>query len=424
MTVLLMSIVLVGLLLAGAPVAVALGLAAITYFLIEGVPIEILPQTMFAGMDQFVLLAIPLFIIAGEVLNVGGMTGRLTDFASALVGRVRGGLAGVNVGTSMLFAGISGSAAADASAVGSVMIPMMDKAKYPRPFSVAVTAMSAIIGPIIPPSIVFIMYGVLAQASVVDLFLAGVVPGVLLGSAQLVTVLHISRRRGFPPGKATSMARVLKTGRHAAVAMGLPIIVIGGLLAGVFTATESAAMAVLYGVVVAGLGYRALRIRALGDLCVRAGVAVGDILIIIAASNALAWVLVREQVPQNLADAITAFTTSTIIFLLLVNLVTLVAGMFLDTFPALIVLTPILLPVAVEFGVDPIHLGVILTVNLMLGAVTPPVGIVLFIAAGVGRTKVEKVLPEMVPIFLVSLLVLGIVTYVPVISLGLPGLLQ
>lgn len=412
------------LLFAGAPVAVALGLPSVAYLVLEGFPLEVLPQRMFSGMNVFVLLAIPLFIAAGEVLNVGGMTHRLADFAGAIVGRTRGGLAAVNVGTSMMFAGISGSAAADASAVGSVMIPMMDDDGYPRPFSVAVTAASAIIGPIIPPSIVFIMYGVLSGTSIVELFTAGLVPGILLGTTQIAVILLVSRRKGYAPGQPTSLRRLVRSGRRAALAVGLPAVVLGGLLLGVFTATESAAVAVFYGLIVAGVVYRTLTLRATGQLSVRVGRTVGDIMLIIAASNVLAWILVRENVPVRLADFLTSVTTNALVLLLLINVIVLITGMFLDTFPALIILTPVLLPVATTLGIDPLHLGVVLVVNLMIGAITPPIGIVLFVASAVGRTKVQEVIPRLALLFVASLAVLVLVTAVPSISMALPNALR
>ena len=412
------------LLLLGAPVFVVLALPSALYLIIEGLPLELIPQRIFTGIDIFLLLAIPLFMLAGEVMNAGRLTDKLVEFSEALVGKIRGGLAMVNVLTSMLFAGITGSAAADASAIGSMMIPMMSKQGYPKAFSVAVTAASSIVGPIIPPSIVFIMYGVLASTSIIDLFLAGIVPGILLGLSQIIVIQLMAKKRGFASGQPTSVKRIASTGGKAIPAMVLPIIILGGILGGIFTPTEAGAVAVLYGLIVAGLIYRRLNVPTVVRMGLNVGRSLGELLLIIGASNLLAWILVSEQVPGRIAEGMLFISSDPIVLLLMINVLLFFVGMFLDTFPALIILTPIILPIAATIGVEPLHLGVIMVLNLMIGTVTPPVGVCLFIACNIGNVEVEAAIKEIVPFILASMAVVLLVTFVPELSTTVPSLFR
>ncbi len=412
------------LLFLGAPVFIVLALSSALYLIIEGLPLELIPQRIFTGIDIFLLLAIPLFMLAGEVMNAGRLTDKLVEFSEALVGKVRGGLAMVNVLTSMLFAGITGSAAADASAIGSMMIPMMSKQGYPKAFSVAVTAASSIVGPIIPPSIVFIMYGVLASTSIIDLFLAGIVPGILLGLSQMIVIQLMAKKRGFASGQPTSMKRIVSTGSMAIPAMVLPFIILGGILGGIFTPTEAGAVAVLYGLIVAGLIYRRLNVPTIVRMGLNVGRSLGELLLIIGASNLLAWILVSEQVPVRIAEGMLFISSDPIILLLMINILLFFVGMFLDTFPALIILTPILLPIAATIGVEPLHLGVIMVLNLMIGTVTPPVGVCLFIACNIGNVEVEAAIKEIVPFILASMAVVLLITFVPELSTTVPSLFR
>lgn len=412
------------LLFLGAPVFVVLGLPSALYLVIEGLPLELVPQRFFTGIDIFLLLAIPLFMLAGEVMNAGHLTDRLVEFSQALIGKVRGGLAMVNVLTSMFFAGITGSAVADASAIGSMMIPMMSKQGYPKAFSVAVTAASSIIGPIIPPSIVFIMYGVLASTSIIDLFLAGIVPGILLGLSQMAVIQFMAKRRDFAAGSPTSFSKIIHTGIRAIPAMILPFIILGGILGGVFTPTEAGAVAVLYGVIMAGLVYRKLTAPIVVRIGLNVGRNLGELLLIIGASNLLAWILAAEQVPQRIAEGMLLISTEPVVLLLLINLVLFIVGMFLDTFPALIILTPVLLPIAEAIGVDRLHLGVIMVLNLMVGTVTPPVGVCLFIACNIGKVEVEAAIGEILPFILASMFVVLLITFVPELATTVPRLFR
>jgi tripartite ATP-independent transporter DctM subunit len=412
------------LLFLGAPVFVVLGLPSALYLVIEGLPLELVPQRFFTGIDIFLLLAIPLFMLAGAVMNAGHLTDRLVEFSQAVIGKVRGGLAMVNVLTSMFFAGITGSAVADASAIGSMMIPMMSKQGYPKAFSVAVTAASSIIGPIIPPSIVFIMYGVLASTSIIDLFLAGIVPGILLGLSQIAVIQLMAKRRDFAAGSPTSFSKIIHTGIRAIPAMILPFIILGGILGGVFTPTEAGAVAVLYGVILAGLVYRKLTAPTVVRIGLNVGRNLGELLLIIGASNLLAWILAAEQVPQRIAEGMLFISTEPVVLLLLINLVLFIVGMFLDTFPALIILTPVLLPIAEGIGVDRLHLGVIMVLNLMVGTVTPPVGVCLFIACNIGKVEVEAAIKEILPFILASMFVVLLITFVPELATTVPRLFR
>ncbi len=407
------------LLMIGAPLVVALGLASACYLLIEGFPIAVMAQRMFTGIDIFLLMSMPLFALAGELMNVSKLSDRLMAFSQALVGRIKGGLAAVNVVSSVLFAGISGSAAADASATGSLLIPLMKRAGYTGEFSAALTAITSVVGPIIPPSIVFIMYSALTDVSVMELFLAGIIPGVLMSLGHLSTAIFIAYRRGYEIGEPTSIKRITTTGTKALPVLMIPLIIVGGIVLGLFTPTESGAVAVFYTLVLGLLWYRSLTPKMIFDSGWRVGIQIADILLIIAASNVLAWILTIEQVPQLLIDSIAILTTNPYITLLLINLLMLVVGMFLDTFPAMIILTPILLPISESINIDPVHFGVIMTLNLMLGATTPPVGILLLITRRIAHSNLAGTIYDLLPFFFTSLIILLAVCMFPQLSLFL-----
>ncbi|MAM72423.1 TRAP transporter large permease [uncultured Tistrella sp.] len=421
---LVMALLFTVLLFSRQPLLVAIGLPGVVYFIARDLPLSLVAQRMFTGMDVYLLLAIPLFALAGELMNSGRLTDRLVDFARALVGRARGGLAGVNVLSSMFFSGITGSGAADASATGSLLIPMMKKAGYPASFAAALTAVSAIVGPIIPPSIVFIMYGALSRTSVADLFVAGVLPGVMMSMAHLITALWISRRRGYEAGQPTSLRRILRTGTGALPPLTIPAVMMGGIIFGIVTPTEAGALAVLLAGLLGVFVYRALTLRAAIRGGYRVGLEVADTMLIIGASNVLAWILTVEKVPVMLAGAVLSVSDDPFVVLLLINLILLVVGMFLDTFPALIILTSVLLPLAGSVGVEPVHFGVIVSLNLMIGAVTPPVGILLFIANRIADAELADTLRELMPFLLASFIVLLLVTYVPFLTTGMVSLVH
>ncbi|MCG8272759.1 TRAP transporter large permease [Aquamicrobium sp. NLF2-7] len=406
------------------PLIVAIGLPCVVYILMEGLPISLFAQRLFTGIDIFLLLAIPLFAFAGEIMNQATLTDRLVAFAQSLVGRLRGGLAAVNVLSSMFFSGITGSGAADVSATGSLLIPMMKRAGYSAEFSAALTAISAIIGPIIPPSIVLIMYGSLSGTSVASLFMAGIVPGLLMSCAHFAMAVTLSYRRGYPAGEATSIRRVAETGISALPALTVPAIIMGAIVFGITTPTEASALAVLLAIVLGSLVYKTLTWSKLSSSAFRVGSEMADTMLIIGVSNLLAWILAVERVPVILADAVLGITTDPVLVLLLINLILLIVGMFLDTFPALIILTSVLLPLAQSVGVDPIHFGIIISLNLMIGAVTPPVGILLFISTRIARANVVATVKETLPFIGVSLIVQLIVTFTPAISSGVASLID
>ncbi|MBB6011932.1 tripartite ATP-independent transporter DctM subunit [Aquamicrobium lusatiense] len=406
------------------PLIVAIGLPCVVYILMEGLPISLFAQRLFTGIDIFLLLAIPLFAFAGEIMNQATLTDRLVAFAQSLVGRLRGGLAAVNVLSSMFFSGITGSGAADVSATGSLLIPMMKRAGYSAEFSAALTAISAIIGPIIPPSIVLIMYGSLSGTSVASLFMAGIVPGLLMSCAHFAMAVTLSYRRGYPAGEATSIRRIAETGISALPALTVPAIIMGAIVFGITTPTEASALAVLLAIVLGSLVYKTLTWSKLSSSAFRVGSEMADTMLIIGVSNLLAWILAVERVPVILADAVLGITTDPVFVLLLINLILLIVGMFLDTFPALIILTSVLLPLAQSVGVDPIHFGIIISLNLMIGAVTPPVGILLFISTRIARANVLATVKETLPFIGVSLIVQLIVTFTPAISSGVASLID
>lgn len=406
------------------PLIVAIGLPCVVYILMEGLPISLFAQRLFTGIDIFLLLAIPLFAFAGEIMNQATLTDRLVAFAQSLVGRLRGGLAAVNVLSSMFFSGITGSGAADVSATGSLLIPMMRRAGYSAEFSAALTAISAIIGPIIPPSIVLIMYGSLSGTSVASLFMAGIVPGLLMSCAHFALAVTLSYRRGYPAGEATSIRRIATTGISALPALTVPAIIMGAIVFGITTPTEASALAVLLAIVLGSLIYKTLTWSKLSSSAFRVGSEMADTMLIIGVSNLLAWILAVERVPVMLADAVLGITTDPVFVLLLINLILLIVGMFLDTFPALIILTSVLLPLAQSVGVDPIHFGIIISLNLMIGAVTPPVGILLFISTRIARANVVATVKETLPFICVSIIVQLIVTFTPAISSGVASFID
>ena len=412
------------LLFRSAPLIVTIGLPCVVYLLMEGLPISLFAQRLFTGIDIFLLLAIPLFALAGEIMNSATLTDRLVAFAQTLVGRLRGGLAGVNVLSSMFFSGITGSGAADVSATGSLLIPMMKRAGYSAEFSAALTAVAAIVGPIIPPSIVFIMYASLSGTSVASLFMAGIVPGLLMSGAHFAAAIAISYRRGYAAGEPSSFRRVVETGIGALPALSVPVVIMAAILLGITTATEAGALAVFLALALGLLVYRTLTWTKLFDGAFRVGSDMADTMLIIGVSNLLAWILAVERVPVMLAEAVLGLTTEPILVLLLINLILLIAGMFLDTFPALIILTSVLLPLAQSVGVDPIHFGVIISLNLMIGAVTPPVGILLFIATRIADADVVRTVKETLPFLAVSIVVQLIVTFVPALSSGVASLVR
>ncbi|MBN2033194.1 MAG: TRAP transporter large permease, partial [Deltaproteobacteria bacterium] len=353
-------------LLIGVPIAFVLGLTPLVVFIFRGeTPLVLSAQRVFTAMDTPILMAVPFFILAGNIMSAGGMTGRLLRFSSLVLGTLRGGLAYINIVISMLFAGITGAAVADTSAVGSILIPAMKKEGYPGDFSAAVTATSSTIGPIIPPSIPFIIYGVLAEVSIASLFLAGFVPGLLLGLFQMGVVWYSAKKHGYGKTARPKAGEFLRVIADAGLVLMMPFIILGGILSGVFTPTESGCIAACYAAAVSVLIYRDVRIRDLPALLVKTGVTSSLVMLVIATASIFSWLLASEEVPQAVAEQMLGVTDNKFVILLLLNAMLLVIGTFMETTASLIILTPILLPLMTRIGVDHLHFGVIMVLNLV-----------------------------------------------------------
>jgi C4-dicarboxylate transporter DctM subunit len=409
-------------LLIGTPIAFVLGITGVLGFLVyDPGLLRLVPQRMYAGVDAFPLMAAPFFILAGELMGTSGILSRLIRFAESLVGHVRGGLAHVNIVASMIFAGISGSAIADASALGSALIPAMEK-RYKRDFAAAVCAAAATIGPIIPPSIPMVIYAyVVGRVSIGGLFLAGVVPGILMGLGMMVVVYFIARRRGFEPeARRATALEIAAAFRQAIWAMLMPVIIIGGILGGIFTATEAAAVAVAYAVVVGRFVTRELQWRHVRDALSRTAVVTAVVFLLMATSNIVSWILTATMVPAHLSAMLRELSPSPAVFLLLVNIFLLIVGCLIDNVAAMVMIAPILAPIAAQYGIDPLHFGFVFVLNSVIGVLTPPVGAVLFTVCGIANAPIEKVARESFPLLVWQIVVLFLVTYVPVVALGVP----
>ncbi|WP_020568969.1 TRAP transporter large permease [Neolewinella persica] len=410
----------------GVPVAWTLGLTAFITLLTTMdslVAAGTVAQRMATGLDSFSLLAIPFFILAGQLMNRGGLAKRLIDFARALVGPLPGGLAAVNVVAAMLFGAIAGSAAAAASAIGTIMTKTMEDEGYPRPFSAAVNITSATTGLIIPPSNVLIVYSLASGGvSIAALFVAGYVPGILTGMLLILAAAIYAKRKGYPNGAPWKITTMLKTAGAAFPSMLLLVVVIGGIVGGIFTATEASAVAVLYCLVLAFV-YRELNWKDLPAVFAESVNTTAIVLLLVATSLALSWVMSYENLPQAITAGLLGVSNNPIIILLLINLILLAVGIFMDMTPAVLIFTPIFLPVVTELGMDPIHFGIMMVLNLCIGLCTPPVGTVLFVGVGVAEIKLTQVLRPLAPLFLVMLVALIAVTFIPGLSLWLPNLL-
>lgn len=386
--------------------------------------ITLLYRNVYEGMNSFPLMAIPFFMLAGELMNRGGISARIVGFAQAMVGHFRGGLAQVNVVDSMLFAGISGSAVADVSALGSIIIPQMEKKGYPKPFAAAITAASAIIGPIIPPSGIMIIYAYVMGESVAALFLAGIVPGVLIGIALMITIKLMADRYKLPAAQPrATWVDAARAGAAAFWPLMTPILLMGGILSGVFTPTEAAAVAVGYSFIISIFVLKTLTWRDIPGVLTRAGITSSVVMLLVGAAMAFKTVAALAHTPELLASTLLSITENPLLLLLLVNLLLFVVGMFLDAGPAIIILGPILGPIFASMGVDPVHFAIVMVVNLTVGLLTPPMGLVLFATSAVSGLRVETIARAVMPFLAVEFLVILLITYIPAISLTLPRLL-
>lgn len=403
------------LLILGVPIAIVLGLTTVIYVLTTGNigMFESLPQRLFNGIQNFSLLAIPMFVLVGELMNTGGITNRLIRFSSVVFGSVRGGLAYVNVAANMFLASIMGSATAQTAVMSRTIVPEMEKQGYSRDFASALTAASSIVGPLIPPSMPFIIYGVLAGVSISKLFMAGIVPGILFGVAFALMIYVIAMKQNFPRSARPGWGQVWKDTLNVLPALAIPTIIMVGILMGIFTATESAAIAALLAFLVGAFIYRELKIKNLPKILMNTVITSATVAFLITVSNLFGWVLTYEKIPQLIAKTILAFAESPWAFLLLVNLILFIVGMFLDGVAALILLVPILYPIAMKYGIDPVHFGVLITINLTIGLMTPPVGTVLFVTSALAEVKIERLVKALLPFLIMAFAVLFLITYVP-----------
>jgi tripartite ATP-independent transporter DctM subunit len=408
----------------GLPVAVTLGLSSMVYLLFAEIPLVVIPQKMYAGMDSFVLLCIPGFILAGNLMNSGGITERIIRFANALVGWMRGGLAQANIAASMLFGGISGTAVADVASVGGMMIPGMKKAGYPGDFSAAVTAASSTVGPMIPPSVPMIIVGSLSGLSVGKLFLAGAIPGLLMGFAMMVTTYFIAKKKGFPREAWQGMRELLSSFVGAIWAIAMTGLIVGGLLIGVTTPTETAVVACLYAALVGLFIYRELPVARIPKIIIDSAISSAGILVLVGTANVFGWILVAERIPQMLADAVLSITDNKFLVILLINILLLFVGMFMETIAALIILFVPLQALAMAVGIDPIHFACFAVLNLMIGLTTPPVGVCLFVASNIARLPLSPVIRAITPYILTNIIVLLMVSYWAPLATWLPNLLM
>jgi tripartite ATP-independent transporter DctM subunit len=416
----------IGLAVMGVPVFFAMGLASLVFVLFTdgAVPLNVLASSLVQGIDSFAFLAIPFFFMAGELMNTGGITRRLLAVAQALVGHVRGGLSHVAVLASMVFSGVSGSAVADASAIGSSVIPAMKEQGYPPAYAAAVVAAASTMGPIIPPSIAFVIYALVSEVSIGKLFLAGAVPGLLMGIYLLITATLVARRRNFPFSEQAGRARVFSALRDALPALAMPVVILGGIVGGITTPTEAGVAAVLYAIVVGLFIYRELDWRQIAGITRASMISSGMILLTIAASGIFSWLVANMAIGDTLAKTLLAMTDSRWAMLALINIALLIWGLALEPAVALVTLVPVLVPIANAYQIDLVHLGVVVVLNLMIGQLTPPSGVVTFLTAQIAGAPLNEVFREALPFTFALLAVLLLVTFVPALALWLPGMLM
>ena len=424
-----MVVVLVGVLLLllalEFPVAIAMTGASVAYLLLRGdIPLVVVAQRVTVGVDSFVLLAIPFFFLAGELMNRGGITQRLVNLAQALVGGIRGGLGHVTVVTNMIMAGMSGSAVADATGTGTVLIPAMERAGYPKTFSAALVGAASTIGPVIPPSIPFVIYGGITGVSVGRLFLGGVVPGVLMGIVLMAAVYLVAKRRGYRAEGWPTLSDAMTSIWRAIPVMHFPFIILGGIFSGIVTPTEAAVVAVVYAVLLSMLFYRELSPADLFRILAAVAGNTAKITFIIASAGLYGWLLAREGVPQKLTELFLSVSSEPWAILLMVNVLLLILGCLMETTALLVILTPVLMDLISKVGIDPVHFGVVLTLNLMIGLLTPPVGMTLYVMVSLTGVSVTDFTRECAIFMLVLVVVLGLITYVPGLVTFLPHLIM
>jgi len=412
------------LILLNVPIAFAIGMTSLGYLLALGtVPLAIIPQRLVGGIDSFVLLAIPFFILAAQLMNTAGITRRIFDFADAIVGHIRGGLGHVNVVGSMIFAGMSGSAVSDAAGLGLIEIEAMERAGYDREFSAAITAASATIGPIIPPSIPMVVYGAAAQVSVGRLFAAGIIPGILMGITLMIAVYIIALRRDFPVHPGISFKRIARTSKDAFLPLLTPVILIGGVLSGVFTPTESAVIAVIYAFLLGFFVYKEITLQDIPKLLQDTIVSTAVVMLIFGVVSVFGWIITREQIPQLFAKFIVSVTTSQLGILSLIMLFLLFVGCFMNPSAAIVVLVPIFKPLIDSAGIDPVYFGLLMVLNLMIGLLTPPVAQILFVVSNIAKIPFARMCYVVIPFIIPILATLVLLILFPSLVMFMPNLI-
>jgi tripartite ATP-independent transporter DctM subunit len=424
MTIAVLVITFVLLFAVGVPIAFALGLSTLATMITTmdfGPAVTTVAQRMAGGINSFALLAIPLFVLSGQLMARGGIARRVIDFSKALIGSVPGGLAFVNVISCMLFGAISGSAVAATSAIGGFMIPEMNKAGYDKDFNAAVTATAATTGMLIPPSNILIVYAVASGGvSIAALFIAGYVPGIIVGLSLMAVCAVYAKRHGFPAGVRVPFRVLVKCTVAAVPSLFLIVLVIGGIIAGIFTATEAGAIAVLYAWILSSFVYREVSMSEMRAILLKSAETTAIVMFLIGTSIAMSWILAYENIPATVANALVALSDNPIVILLLINLVLLSVGIFMDMTPAVLIFTPIFLPVAVELGMSPLHFGIMMVLNLCIGLCTPPVGSILFVGCAIAKTSISRIVRPMIPMYAAMFVALMLVTYLPGLSEALP----
>ncbi|MCW9732286.1 TRAP transporter large permease [Avibacterium sp. 20-15] len=426
-TVIVLSVSFFTLLFIGVPISFSIGIASL-FTIMLSLPfdsaIAVISQKMASGLDSFSLLAIPFFILAGNIMNRGGIALRLIEFAKVIGGRLPGSLAHVNVLANMMFGSISGSAVASGAAMGGIMSPLQKKEGYDPAFSAAVNIASCPTGLLIPPSNTFIVYSLISGGtSIGALFLAGYIPGILMGLSIMLIIGFIAKKRHYPVSPRPTMNEAVKKTLDALPSLGLIIVIMGGIIGGIFTATEASAFAVVYTLVLAMIVYREVKLKELPKIILDSVITTAIVLLLIGTSMGMSWAMANADIPYTISDALLAISENPIVILLIINLILLVVGIFMDMTPALLIFTPIFLPIVTELGMDPVHFGIVMAFNLSIGICTPPVGSALFIGCSVGGIKINQVIKPLLPFYCALILALLLVTYIPDISLFLPRML-
>lgn len=408
----------------GVPVAICLGVSSVAYLLLYAdMPLVVFPQKIFAGVDSFTLLCIPGFILAGNLMNGGGITDRIIRFANAGVGWIRGGLGLTNVAGSMLFAGISGTAVAEAASIGAVMIPGMKKAGYPISFAAAITAAASTVGPIIPPSVPMIIVGALTGVSVGRMFMAGAIPGLMLGCGMMLVCYILAVKNNYPRQEWKGWGELFISFRGAIWALLLTALIIGGLLSGIVTPTETAILACIYAFVVGIYIYKGITLRQVPKIVIDSAVTSAALLALVGIANVFGWIMAAEEIPQAIAQGMLSLTDNKYLIIILINVLLLIVGMFMETIAALIILFPALVAVTTSVGIDPVHFATFAVLNLMIGLTTPPVGVCMFVCANIAKTPLSQVIKSITPFLMGNIIVLLLVSFIPQLSLWLPNML-